>query len=64
MNCCFVPGTSFSPYGALPDSAVERLATITAFGFAPSDDRIVTDRAGLIAAIEEMLPTFKTLGRR
>lgn len=58
----FSPWDVLLPHGALPDSAVERLATITAFGFAPSDDRIVTDRAGLIAAIEEMLPTLQEPG--
>lgn len=58
----FRPWDVLLPHGAGPDSGVERLKSITAFGFAPSDDRIVRNREELIAAIEEMLPTLQEAG--
>jgi len=58
----FRPWDVLLPHGFQPDSAVGRLKEITAFGFAPSDDRIVTNREELIAAIEEMLPTLQEPG--
>jgi DNA ligase (NAD+) len=59
----FRPWDVLLPAGALPDSGVERLREIVAFGFAPSDDRIVTNRTELIAAIEELLLTLQDDGQ-
>jgi DNA ligase (NAD+) len=58
----FHPWDVLLPDGVMPDSGVERLNAIAAFGFAPSDDRIVTNREELIAAIEDMLPRLQESG--
>lgn len=58
----FHPWDVLLPDGVMPDSGVERLKLIEDFGFAPSDDRIVTNREELIAAIENMLPTLQEPG--
>ncbi len=47
------------PHGALPDSGVQRLKEIVSLGFAPSDDRIVTNSEELRSAIAEMLVTLQ-----
>jgi DNA ligase (NAD+) len=58
----FYPWDVLLPDGVLPDSGVERLKEIVPFGFAPSDDRIVTNRDELVAAIEELLLTLQEPG--
>jgi DNA ligase (NAD+) len=58
----FRPWDVILPHGALPDSGVERLKDIVALGFAASDDRIVTNREELSAAIEEMLVILQEPG--
>ncbi len=58
----FWPWDVVLPGGAVPDSGVERLKAIAMFGFAPTDDRIVTNRAELVEAVEELLLTLQGPG--